>query len=216
MFNVTNLLILALISAFIIFRLIFSLGKYEDEDEGFKTNQKIKTIEPIEIKPAEDEVSQQINMVQNLDKDSQIALEKIIKLEDSFTLGSFTKKAVAAFEYILNLYCLQKIDELKELVSAEVLASFDKQIKTLKSTNSMLKIVIVSITGTRIRQIKLNDKLATIKVDFESHQIEYKTDLQGNIISGNSSNVFKKHDTWLFSRNLGSDSPNWTLISTQT
>lgn len=214
MFNITNLLILALIAIFVIFKLFSSLGRFEEADEVLVTNKELKTIEPLEVETSEDAADQQVAMVEKLDKVSQLALEKILKVEESFSLSAFNKKAAAAFEYILDLYCLQKIDELKELVSGDVLAGFERHIKTLKANNSMLKIVIVSITGTNISQIKIEDNSAVIKVDFESHQIEYKTDLQGNIISGNSSNVFKKHDTWVFSRTLGSVSPNWILIST--
>ena len=214
MFNITNLLILALIAIFVVFRLLFSLGKYEDVDEIPSSSQKMKTIEPIEVANTEEEVNKQIEMVQKLDSASQSALEKIIKLDENFTLSSFTKKASNAFEYILDLYCKQNLDELKELTSPEVMSSFEKQINSLKSSKSMIKIVIVSISQATISQIKLEGKRATIKMDFESHQIEYKTDLEGKILSGNSSNVFKKNDTWTFSKELGSASPNWMLIST--
>ena len=214
MYNITNLFILALVAAVVIFRLWTSLGRYESEELNIKVAPELKIIEPIEVKPGNDDLPQQIGALQELDEKSIAELENIMKLEESFNPSSFLKKASSAFEYILDLYCKQNIDELRTLVSPDVLASFEKQISELKKSSSMLKIVIISISAARFKEIKTNGKTATIKIAFESHQIEYKTDQSGNIISGNSSNVFKKNDFWTFSKELGGESPNWRLIST--
>jgi predicted lipid-binding transport protein (Tim44 family) len=213
MYNMTNLFILALIAIFIVFRLIASFGKYDGQDIISANAEKLKTIEPIEVKDPEADLQTHVAILQELDAQSAKALEGILKIEATFSVAAFLKKATSAFEYILDLYCKQNIEELRDLVSNSMLREFESHINELRANNAMLKIVIVSMAESQIRQIRLKDDVANIVIEFATHQIEYKTDSQGNITSGNSSNVFKKNDRWTFERVIGSNSPKWLLVS---
>ena len=52
-------------------------------------------------------------------------------------------------------------------------------------------------------------------VDFVSEIISTVRDKNKNIISGAPEKIKKVHDTWKFSRDIKSTSPNWLLVETQ-
>jgi len=215
MYNFSNLLILAAIAIFVLFRLFASFGKLGDEDESTgHEGSNFKTVIPIETETAKEAEAIPDIKLEVLNKESKEYLNEIMTIDPNFNLGLFMKKATFAFEYILDLYSKQDVNALKELVAPEVLSGFEKRVGELKASGKMLKIMIISVTDTKIQDIKLSDKAVSIKVSFDSHQIEYQTDMNGAIVSGNSSNVIKKEDCWTFSRKLESNSPNWLLVAT--
>ena len=54
-----------------------------------------------------------------------------------------------------------------------------------------------------------------VTVDFVSEIISCVKDKNKNIVSGDHAKVKKVYDTWKFSRDVKSISPNWLLIDTQ-
>ena len=66
-----------------------------------------------------------------------------------------------------------------------------------------------------IKEHKQNDNMLEVTVDFVSEIISTVKDKNQNIISGKPDQIKKVHDTWIFSRDTRSASPNWLLIETQ-
>ena len=54
-----------------------------------------------------------------------------------------------------------------------------------------------------------------VTVNFVSEIISSIKDKEKKIISGNPDKIKKVYDTWKFSRDSNSESPNWLLIDTQ-
>ena len=53
-------------------------------------------------------------------------------------------------------------------------------------------------------------------VDFVGEVITCIKDKDNKIISGDSEKIKKIYDTWVFSRDLKSNDPNWQLVDTLT
>ena len=54
-----------------------------------------------------------------------------------------------------------------------------------------------------------------VTVDFVSEIISCVKDKDKKIVSGNPEKIKKVYDTWKFSRDVRSQSPNWFLVDTQ-
>ena len=54
-----------------------------------------------------------------------------------------------------------------------------------------------------------------VTVDFVSEIISCVKDKDKKILSGDPQKIKKVHDTWKFSRDISSTSPNWLLIDTK-
>ena len=72
-----------------------------------------------------------------------------------------------------------------------------------------------------VREIKLQDATfddatqeAEVVVRFIAELTSTVRDQDGNIVEGSPTEVKKQRDTWAFSRIMGSDDPNWLLVST--
>ena len=67
-----------------------------------------------------------------------------------------------------------------------------------------------------IKEQKQIDKILEVTVDFVAEIITCIRDKDKKIISGDPEKVKKIFDTWVFSRNINSQNPNWQLIETLT
>jgi predicted lipid-binding transport protein (Tim44 family) len=210
--NYPDILILAIAAGFIIYKLYSSLGKLDES--MFKHEENIINTK---IAPNDEDItspSVEVNL-ETLNSKSLEGFKLIQAKEPDFNIKKFLKKATLAFEYILGLYNKQETENLKDLLAPEVFATFEKDIQNYSHKKVKLNLFIVSISDQKILDISVVDNVAYIKVEFLSHQIIYETDLNGNIINGNDSEINKKHDCWTFSRELGSSDPKWLLTSTE-
>jgi predicted lipid-binding transport protein (Tim44 family) len=55
---------------------------------------------------------------------------------------------------------------------------------------------------------------AEISIRFVAELTSAVRDRGGDIVEGSTSEVKKQKDTWAFARIMGSDDPNWLLVST--
>ena len=205
-----DLIILAIIAGFVIYKLYSNLGKIDEQD--LKEKATIKDAEPVENDLIDIKNEQ---MLEGLDQASLDILQKMVIFEPNFSLANFIAKATKAFEYILESYSKHDIKALEGLVSGDVLAIFAKHIEQLEKNKIKLNLVIVSISQARVESISEDHNNTLIKVEFESHQMEYNTNESDLVIEGSSSQIMKKTDKWTFSRPIESTSPKWILVKAE-
>ena len=73
----------------------------------------------------------------------------------------------------------------------------------------------LGINSSTVKEHKQNNNMLEVTVDFVSEIISSIKDKEKKIISGNPDKVKKVYDTWKFSRDTRSKSPNWLLVDTQ-
>ena len=79
--------------------------------------------------------------------------------------------------------------------------------------------MVLCISFTNSALIKEHNKIKDnleVTVDFISEIITCVRDKDKKIISGDSKKIKKVYDTWVFSKDARSESPNWLLINTIT
>ena len=68
----------------------------------------------------------------------------------------------------------------------------------------------------REEKVKKIDKILNVTVDFVSEVITCVRDKEKKVISGDPEKIKKIYDTWVFSRDIESNNPNWQLVDTLT
>ena len=77
------------------------------------------------------------------------------------------------------------------------------------------EITFIGVISAIIKEHKKIENNLEVTVDFVSELITCIKDRDKKIISGDPEKVKKVYDTWKFSKDSRSASPNWLLIDTQ-
>ena len=135
-------------------------------------------------------------------------------IDREFTPDDFLTGARAAYEMVITAFSKRDDDTLKMLLSPDMYKSFALSLEDAKTEKRYNDTTLIAITKADITSAKLVGNLATIAVDFVSEQIHLIRNEEGTIIEGDPSAQLKVEDSWVFTRNLSSSSPNWTIIET--
>ena len=184
-----DIIIFAVIAAFIIYRLRSVLGKRT----GFQKNTN-------QEKFVKKDVDQnQIKLPQL--KENEQKLESVYKNIPGFDHKVFLEGAKKAFEIIITAFNKGDKNTLKELVSKDVYNAFESAIDsgTNNPNSQFYSLVIEGIDDARVENGKI-----IIAVNFISEQI----------LSNDEDKIIKNKDTWIFEKPEKSNNPAWTLAST--
>lgn len=201
-----ELVIYALLAAFIFSRLYSSLGKSTNLNLRTLTNTlNIRKVKENVLENTEDFID---------DNDENIDVyEQILKKNKNFSISHFMKGSSIAFELIIKYFNQGNLMQLKPLVDKDLYNSFTEKIKRREELGESHESVIVSIISQRIVEMKLVKNMIFIAVEFLSEQINFTKDSKGDIISGNTSTINKVEDVWQFKKNTNSSDLNWLLVS---
>ena len=212
-----DILIFAIIAVLLVYRLQGILGK--KGGLGTKINkpkQKIATGKTIDGRDLEkngkktiDEGESQpgINKIQNL-------IQQIHYIDPSFDQNLFLQGAGKAFEIIVSSFASGDKKKLRSLLGNSIYQNFVNLLDERNKKNLTLKTDIISLQNPVITDVSLNLNLAKITVRFSSQQISYTMQGGKKTTSQDSEKVIDVIDEWIFSRDLKSQNPNWTLIET--
>lgn len=201
-----ELVIYALLAAFIFSRLYSSLGK--------STNLNLKTLtNTLNIRKVKESVLENTeDFIDDNDENIDV-YEQILKKNKNFSISHFMKGSSIAFELIIKYFNQGNLMQLKPLVDKDLYNSFAEKIKRREELDESHESVIVSIISQRIVEMKLVKNMVFIAVEFLSEQINFTKDSKGNIISGSTSTINKVEDVWQFKKNTNSSDSNWLLVS---
>ena len=190
-FEYIDIILLAMIAGFIFLRLRGILGRktgYEDD------------------------------ITSNFQKDMQVR-KKERKIEsnifDEKAKTEFIKGAKVAYESIITNFASGNLKEIKYLLNQKIFEEFEKAIKDREKNNLLSETTFVGINSADIKDHSQNSNILEVSVNFVSEIISCVRDKDKKIISGDPEKIKKVFDTWKFSRDLRSNSPNWQLVETQ-
>jgi predicted lipid-binding transport protein (Tim44 family) len=105
----------------------------------------------------------------------------------------FLKGAKIAYETIITDFSDNdnKLIASKPLLSKKIHDQFDEALKERSNRNHYAEITFIGVNSANIKEHK-------------------------KIISGDPEKIKKIYDTWVFSRNIRSNNPNWQLVDTLT
>ena len=194
-FEYIDIILLAMIAGFIFLRLRGILGK-RTGFEG-KAHPHLKEV----LKNINPEIKKQQHI--NFDEKAQ---------------KEFLKGAQIAYETIITDFSDNdnKLIKSKPLLSKKIQDQFEDALKERSKRGHFAEITFIGINSATIKEHKKIDKILNVTVDFVSEVITCIKDKDKKVISGDPEKIKKIYDTWVFSRDIRSNNPNWQLVDTLT
>jgi predicted lipid-binding transport protein (Tim44 family) len=213
---VTTVVILALVTLFLAFRLYAVLGKRtgheqqplprpaEERGSAPRSNAPIPDI-ATETRPAGEP---------DMGPAAARGVRAIMSADPQFDAARFVEGAQAAYRMVLEAYWAGDEETLGELVGDDVRSAFSEAIAERKASGQVLDNRLVSIERAEISDAELDKHTAQVTVRFDADIAAVTRDAEGNVIAGSLSDAVPTHDVWTFSRNIRSNDPNWILTDT--
>ena len=194
-FENIDIILLAMIAGFIILRLRGILGKRS----GFEGKPPAPFQEVVKT----------------------IKIDSTNKKNENFDEGAqkqFIKGAEIAYETIITDFSDNdnKLTTSKPLLSEKIYNQFNEALKERSKRGHYAEITFIGLNSAKIKEHKKTNNFLRVTVDFVAEVITCIRDNEKKIISGDPEKVKKIYDTWVFSRDLRSNNPNWQLIDTLT
>ena len=104
----------------------------------------------------------------------------------------------------------------KSLLSKKIYDQFKEALEERERKGQFAEITFIGIKSALVKSHKKVENSFEVTVDFVSEIITCVKDKEKKIISGDSEKIKTVYDTWVFSRDLKSNNPNWLLIDTLT
>lgn len=142
-------------------------------------------------------------------------LEEIAAADRYFDVHSFVSGARSAFEMVVTAYARGELETLKDLLSPKLYAEFKSGVDARTKAGHTTEIIIHRITKAQIIEAHLGGTMAYITVDFDVEQTTVTRDSSGAVVEGDPERIFNVEDIWTFTRDTRSSDPNWTLIETR-
>jgi predicted lipid-binding transport protein (Tim44 family) len=194
-FEYIDIILLAMIAGFIFLRLRGILGKRT----GFEGKA-----------PAQfQEILKNVNIEKNSKKTDNF---------DETAKKEFLDGAKIAYETIITDFSDNdnKLTTSKPLLSKDIYDQFNKALLERSKRGHYAEITFIGINSANIKEHKKFDSILKVTVDFVSEVITCIRDKEKKIVHGDPEKIKKIYDTWVFSRDMRSNNPNWQLVETLT
>tara|TARA_B100000902_G_scaffold367736_1_gene390586 strand:+ start:55 stop:651 length:597 start_codon:yes stop_codon:yes gene_type:complete len=194
-FEYIDVILLAMIAGFIFLRLRGILGKRT----GFEGKTTAQFQEVLKNTKSEKKFTRSENFDDDAKKD--------------FLMG-----AKIAYETIITDFSDNdnKLTTSKSLLSKKIYDQFNEALKERNKKGYYAEITFIGINSAVIKEHKKVNNILNVTVDFISEIITCIKDKEKKIISGDPEKIKKIYDTWVFSRDMKSNNPNWQLVDTLT
>lgn len=197
----TEVLIIAAVTLFILSRLYVALGTDDGPPNG-RTR-----------KPAEAPIGQPRPVAQDAPKpkrkvrptftgEAADGLEAIYEADNSFDPDEFMQGARSAYEIIIAAFARGEREALKPLLDDDVYEAWDDAI-TERETSGVEPYELLRIRSLEIDDAELDGKIARVMIRYEAEL-------------GDGENTRTARDIWTFKRDTTQSDPNWLLDDVAT
>lgn len=220
-FQFIDIILFALVAAFLILRLRSVLGRRDGRHQS-------PAQDPFRQPTAKEAEAEVVRLPERGEPPSppvppdqapgslQAGLTQIKIADPKFKEDEFLSGAGVAFEMILTAYVAGDTAALKPLLSPEVFANFSRSIEERRATGEVLETTLVGLQKATIEEAYMAGRMAHVTVRFLSEQVTVTRNASGEIIEGDPDRVTTVTDLWTFARDTRSPDPNWTLVATGT
>ncbi len=212
-----EIIILAMIAAFLGLRLYSVLGRRAEHEEESVPQR----VDPAAKKPQDQQAPSVVPMPQQnkVELDGLMpAVERgvrdIASADSNFDIAAFMEGAKGAYEMVLEAYWSGDREALADLCDDDVYEGFISAIDAREKAGETLENKLIRVEETRVHSASLENKFARVAVLFVSDIAAVTRDKDGNVIAGSLDDAIESRDVWTFSRNVTSRDPNWMLDET--
>lgn len=215
---IVEIVILAMIAAFLGLRLYSVLGRraeHEEEsiphrfDAGDDARQGEATANVAQLRPA-----QPVQQIEGMRPAVERGVRAIAAADSSFDILGFLEGAKGAYGMVLEAFWSGDKQTLRELCDDDVYASFTGAIDAREAAGHTLENKLIRIEDYKIMGAELDGRTARVSVLFVADIAAVTRDADGNVIAGSLDDAVESRDVWTFSRDVKSASPDWVLDET--
>lgn len=220
-----DIILLAMVAAFIFFRLRGVLGKRMGHEQPPRDDLPPKTYgkptDPAEedgqdnVIPMNNQVEVQRDPLPIDNSPKGKTLREIQSKDRNFRPEIFASQAEEAYEAIVIAFAQGDKDMLKDLLSEEVYRNFEQSIDQRQKDNLEMSTDILAVRSSSIEEATLEGRQAEITVRFEAEMISMTKDEEGVVVNGDP-HPHDVRELWTFARDVKSRNPNWLLITTRS
>lgn len=132
----------------------------------------------------------------------------------SFSADGFMGGAAAAHEMVIEAFAAGDRTTLRPLLGDEVYAAFDGAIRDREAKGLKATTVVVKQNAPAIVSAALKGRTAELYLRYESELIQFSKTAAGEVAEGSESAVNRVIDRWTWARDVKSSDPNWKLVDT--
>ena len=221
-----EIVILAMIAAFLGLRLYSVLGRraeHEEESIPGRIDNKAPggaPMGPAPRQPLERQQQQQPNAAQRprdlpaVTASVERGLRAIAAADRRFDAHAFLDGARGAYRMILEAFWRGDKEELQQLCDGDVYDSFAAAIDAREAAGEKLDNRLIRIEETSLYGASLDGQIARIAVRFRADIAAVTRGADGQVIAGSLDDAIEAIDVWTFSRDIGSADPDWLLDET--
>jgi len=215
-----EIVILAMVAAFLGLRLYSVLGRRAEHEERPvqprfepKGDAAPRALTP-EIPGAQASQVPPRSLVPGVTPAIERGLKEIAAADRRFDTLSFLEGAQGAYRMVLEAFWKGDKDALAQLCDPEVQASFVAAIDAREAAGEKLDNRLVRIEEASIAAASFQAPVARVTVRFLADIAAVTRNAEGQVIAGSLDDAVEARDMWTFSRNVSAEGPDWLLEET--
>jgi predicted lipid-binding transport protein (Tim44 family) len=213
---ILEIVILAMIAAFLGLRLYSVLGRRaEHEEEPVPTRFEPDAAAPPQARTAPRvSTPARVNELEGVVPAVERGVRAIAAADKRFDIIAFLEGAKGAYGMILEAFWSGDRETLRELCDDDVYAGFDSAISSREAAGETLHNRLVRIEDAKIDAAELDGRIARIAVRFVADIAAVTRDKDDTVVAGSLDDAIEARDLWTFSRDVRSGDPAWRLDET--
>lgn len=213
---ITEIVILAMIAAFLGLRLYSVLGRRSEHEEEVISHRfdRGDVAQPPMAEPTPLRQPVTLRSSDNRAPANEAGVRAIAAADPRFDLLAFLEGAKGAYGMILDAFWKGDKATLRELTDDDVYAGFSSAIDMREGAGETLDNRLIRIEDATVRSAELDGRTARIAVLFVADIAAVTRDKDGNVVAGSLDDAIESRDVWTFSRNVDARSPDWVLDET--
>lgn len=221
-----EIVILAMIAAFLGLRLYSVLGRRaEHEEEPIQGRYEGRQGQPgsprVPVPPKADNKAEARQGIAPRQREMPLAppsvergLAEIANADRRFDAFAFLEGARSAYRLILESFWKGDKAELRALCDGDVYDSFSAAIDARLAAGETLDNRLIRVEETAITAAGVDNGLARITIRFRADIAAVTRDAEGHVIAGSLDDAIEAVDIWTFSRRVDAAGPDWLLDET--
>jgi predicted lipid-binding transport protein (Tim44 family) len=210
-----EIVILAMIAAFLGLRLYSVLGRRAEHEEEpvptrFERGDKAAQARAV---PAPD-VPRANREIAGFAPAVEQGLRDISVADRRFDLLTFMDGAKSAYAMILEAFWRGDKEELRQLCDDDVYEGFAAAIDAREAAGETLDNRLIRLEDCTVQAASLDGKTARIAVRFVADIATVTRNKDGAVVAGSLDDAVESVDVWTFSRNVTNTAPDWLLDET--
>ncbi len=214
---IVEIVILAMIAAFLGLRLYSVLGRRAEHEEE-SVPHRFDGTEEQQRTPAQPQAAPipapQPAQIEGVLPAVERGVREIASADGRFDLAGFMEGAKSAYEIVLEAFWSGDKETLRDLCDDDVYAGFSAAIDAREEAGHTLDNSLIRIEEVKVHSAQMDGRMARIAVLFVADIAAVTRDKDGNVVAGSLDDAVESRDIWTFSRNVGAKDPNWVLDET--